>query len=566
MNLSSRYWVPVLMCLVACKTTSTPPVDAGGSPGDSAIASDGAASDGAGTDVGASPDASEVFDAGHDPDATVALDGGLEDSSIERPDAAVGSWSGRTIEGGSICDEMDVGRLRGEVTLMPGCSLQVAADGLVVEGTLTGGLDSEIVVPLGMPGLFVGPDARIEDVTVNSNGIFAVALIESENADVDGLTITAERGVGLYIRDTTDATLDDVQVRGPVTELNANEPRWLRVQGAPSEPRTCADCECNPGEFNEADDLVCTPDGEWVTWAAPIGVYVEDSTVTLGSISSSGFAGYGLAFVGSFVTASSIGTVTNVGVGIAAQNSTIESPIVGADNSYDGVAPGVSALLTSGTSVRSSGFCSFGGSAYGLIADESSLDCSTPTISGNQKVSAWATGAGASIRLTSGNVNSPGTGMVITHGAEVQLENVNVGQACCNLEPLKGGLRMINPSASSTIRNSRFLYHSDVGILLGLENALSPRPTFMSVTIPFPDGYAALIGIANPTTGMIEIAGPTDWTGWDTGIMRDATGIANDASPPATIAYDAAALPDGISAIVGPMFVIGPMFIVGPMY
>lgn len=458
----------------------------------------------------------------------------------------------------TVCNETDVARVRGTVTVGADCTLEVGA-GLVVEGTLTGAAGSSIHIEAGSLGIVLAPAAVLSNVSVESEGVFGVAILSADDAVVENVTVAATRGMGLYAEDSDRVSLTNLSLTGPVTTENAGDPGWALVQGAPSTPSTCAECDCDPGDIDEMGGLVCTSTGQWATWTAVTGLYALNSDLVITTATVSGFAAYGVALEDSSVTADLLTTTNNIGVGLRADNSLVTVAGLTASDTYDtliasiGVPLSIGVILESGASLNVLDFASIHDNLNGLVSSNATLAAQDLTVSYND-TGAWF-GSGSELYLN---------GSQLSHNTVVGLRLNNAGTT-----------ELLDVSIADNVRGLEIIASTDVslftcdiasngvfGVLAGRTSAV--LPSFSDVSISGTGGaYGLLIGVVlDPGT----VGGFAPNGGSPAGVVVSGDAAGNDDSPPATMSYNSASFPVDLASIIGPSYLAGPTSIVGPMF
>lgn len=335
----NQYSIGLFAALTACTNpTPTAPVgDAGvtvdsARPGDSSISRLDARSEDAssGADAGPADSSTEQIDSGPVAfDSGIPTDGGSgasdagtpTDGGLPSADAADadGSPTDGGVEAVALCGDVDGMRVE-SATVAAACPVTLSA-GLVVTGSLVGEPGSIIYIAEGAPGVALAAGASVTGVTIISAGSFGLAVFDADGAIIADTTVEAQRGVALYLTGSSDATLSGVTLTGPITSLNASDPRWIDTQGAPTEVAACVGCTCTPGDRDPAMNRVCSSTGNWVTWTAVAGLYGIDSAVELSGVTVSGFAGYGVALRSSTAVGTDLEVRDTAGVGIRLESS-----------------------------------------------------------------------------------------------------------------------------------------------------------------------------------------------------------------------------------------------------
>lgn len=437
-------------------------------------------------------------------------------------------------------------RVEGELSVPAGVTLRgVAGSELASAGP------RDIVVELG-------PGAALESVALEAGGWAGV--VARGDAAIRDVTVDARHGVGLYAVGG-EVTIERVAVTGPVTREDAADARWVSVVGAPSDEACAADCECEPGEVDAAEDRVCAA-GRWRTWAATIGLYARDATLTLDDVTIAGMAETGVLADGARITWSGGGVRDVIGVGVLLRGGTSSLTDVTVERVVAGLrgVPSYGVIATDAHAMTSARLTVADGERFGVLMLDASAEHDALTARGNGDVAVWiGDAAGVSITGASRVEGNGFAGVVVSESRDVTLDGLTVAMTSTvrrsvgafGVQEIGDGVQLSGNLGDVALREVRVEGNARVGLLADVTPGLS----FTDVTVDASGAaFGALGGTRDAGAGEVTITSPA---GWDTGITRAGAAVAND--PTASGAFDAivTALPDGVAGATG---IIGPMY------
>lgn len=392
---------------------------------------------------------------------------------------------------------------------------------------------TRIVGPAGSSALRVAPGGAVptvvRDVTVEAHGAFGVFAIgpgdvEMINSDVD----VPSDGAGIGAESLTSLSLTNVNVMGPVTEVNAGS--------MPLEPA--------------------------IDNSATYGVVaVSVMTVEASSVEVSGFAYVGVLSVSSNLTWDGGGVFSNLGTGILVHGGTADLSNAAMLAALQGsrLIPAYNAVFAGSADISTNAVDVSGGGGYGILQAEATATHDGLTASDNANAALWIQNSGG-FNLTNSTLRNNATaGIVALESSGINVDQVEIAETremtrvIGSMPVMVGdGVHLLGSTTSVVLDGLGLTNNSRVGVLFDLEGSDFGGIDIRGASI---DGTADQLG-AIAQNGTVP-------PGWDTNVTRSALIDANDTAfggalgtvgivGPSDLPAVNAVLASGIAGIVGP--------------
>lgn len=356
----------------------------------------------------------------------------------------------------------------------------------------------------------MGEASTLRGVRVESSTVG----IEAGAASIEGVTVVAERGIGVRVRGTS--ALLGVEIAGPVTPENADA-----VPPMPSAGET-----------------------------ATHGLVVENAEVALSDVSVRGFAGFGVVLSASTVYWNGGAATGNLGTGVFVSGGTLTLTDVEIAGTLGGVQPlpAYGAVFTGGAAIESDGLSIHDNEAYGILQNSSTSTHTALVAESNRDVALWVQ---ASDRFEiSGESRVAGNriaGVVLVDAANVAIRNstIDMTEVGTRIDGEVGtvevgdGILGVLPNADTLrLENVRLTGNGRAGIVIDVDATPFPAGVFSNVTV---DATGTAFGAIAQSP-----AGPIAGGAWDVGVNRLGAAPTNDA---------------GIASRLDVVGIVGPMFL-----
>jgi len=393
---------------------------------------------------------------------------------------------------------------------------------------------TRIVGPAGSPALRVVPGGTapsvIRDVTVEAQGAFGVFSVGPGNLQIIDTDVDVPSyGAGIGAESLSSLTLTNVNVMGPVTEVNAG------------------DMPLDPTIDNSANYGV---------------VAVSVMTVEASSVEVSGFAHVGVLSVSSNLNWDGGGVFSNLGTGLLVHGGTADVSNAAILAALQGtrLVPAYNAVFAGNADITTNALEVSGGGGYGILqANGATATHDGLTASDNANAALW-------IQHSPGFTLSNG---VITNNATagiVALESTGINVGGTNISDTRAMTRVIG-SMPVEVGDGVHLLGSTTGVVLdavALENNTRVGVLFDLEGESFAgiDIRSATIDGTGEQLGAIAQNGTVP-AGWDANVTRSTLIDDNDSAfagalgtvgivGPSDLPAVSAILDSGIAGIVGP--------------
>jgi hypothetical protein len=341
--------------------------------------------------------------------------------------------------------------------------------------------------------------------------------IEAGAAAIEGVTVVAERGIGVRVRGAS--ALAGVEISGPVTAENADS-----VRPMPSASET-----------------------------ATHGLVIESAEVTLDDVVVRGFAGFGAVLSASTVVWTGGGAIGNLGTGLFVSGGSAMLTDVEIAGTLSGVQPlpAYGAVFTGGAAIASDGLSVHDNEAYGILQNASTSTHAGLAAESNRDVALWVQASdGFELSGSSRVAGNRIAGLVLVNASNVTVrdaaidmteEGTRIDGEVGTVEVGDGILAVLPSTDTLRVENVTLTGNGRAGVLIDVPVGPIAGGVFSGVTV---DASGAAFGAIAQSP-----AGPIAGGAWDTGITRRGAAAANDAALTGRL---------DIVGIVGPMFLPDP--------
>lgn len=410
-------------------------------------------------------------------------------------------------DGASIAERL-ANAESGDVVRIGACTLPAGV--VVPAGVTLEGVGSTVSAIDALPGNLVA--IRVEtqlNLTTVVRGLsvlgrcIAIEVGGSGNVVLDDVAIDVEDGRGVSVSGVASAEFRGLQVRGPISAENANDPEWI----------------------DGADDS--------------IGISLSEvGMATFSDVQVDGMAWAGVVSDNSDLQAEGLSIRNTLGYGVILQSGNSGFTALEIADTYQGLRGAPSIAFAARDAIWSAdGFTLERSERYGIVSQAGSVTIDDLTAQTGGDAALWVGGANT---LQLGGENTIDdmrfAGAVVVDSQAVDIRNLavsNIGLSTRNIGAgglfamlaLGDGVHLIGDLAGATFENIEVTGAERVGLLLELGEG--DAPTFTSVSVDAPDGaLGAIAGRASAMPFELDISPePT----WDDGITRDAVSEAGDA-------------------------------------
>jgi len=470
--------------------------------------------------------------------------------------ALAAAASGETVELGA-CE------VQGPLHVPPGVTLAGTAGSVVVAP-----VESGAIIALGGPA-----ETVVRDLDVRVEGRIGILARGGGAVRVAGVAIDARRGIALGASELDDLILDDVSMTGEIHADNATDPRWVRVAGAPAEPGACpdpSDCDCAPGDRDDAAGEVCDASGHWATWTATFGLVLGGvASATLTDVEVDGFGRWGVLSTDSDVRWDRGGVRDVLGIGVRQVGGSLDLTDVHAQATHAGLrgdSP-YAIQVTDGGRFTATRLTLSDNDRYGLLVHRATGRLDDVLGERNGDAALWLSEtddfevAGTATRLAdnafAGAVVVRSSGVRVADGAIEATAEQERAVGTIGVLRVGDGLHVTAATGAVEVADLRVRDNARAGLVIDLGATGAGAVRFDGVEV---SGTGTQLGaIAGRPAGAGQLA-VTTVDAWDDGITRSGDVTANDASFGGTVAAVTEALP-GIVVTPGDVLgVVAPMF------
>ncbi len=471
-------------------------------------------------------------------------------------DALMAAAPGDVVELGA-CEVM------GPLRVPPGVELAGQTGTVVVAPRDSGG-----VVLLGGPSASV-----VRDLEVRVEGRIGVLFRGGGAGRMERVRVDARRGIGMGAEGMASLELIDVELIGPVDEVNASDARWLRVLPAPIDPASCPGpgaCDCEPGAIDEANEQLCNADGRWATWTATFGlVLTRVASADLSGVTVRGFAEWGAVLTDSGVRWVGGGVEDTLGVGVRQVGGTLDLEDVAAERTHAGLrgARPYGIVTTDGGRLEGLRVTVSDNDRYGVLLSGATGLLEDLVAERNGDAALWVAGSddfelcGTATTLS----DNAFAGAVVVGSSGVRLADGSVAATAEQERPVGAlgvlrvgdGVHVIDATGPIQLQDVTLSDNDRSGILVDLGSMGTGNVTFAGVTV---SGSGAQLGaVAGRPGGAGQLTAEAP-AGWDSGITRSGAVGTNDAMFTGSISAVTESLPAAVAGAGDPIAVVAPMF------
>ncbi len=420
--------------------------------------------------------------------------GGGDAGSAVQSSAALTSALGSAAPGDTI--HLAAGTFVGSFSLPAGVTLVGSGPATVLQNTATDGPTLVVVASAG------APPTTVDHLNVVSNATAAIATGGGGEADINNVQVDATRGIGIGAQDLAVLKMSNVTLTGPVMPSIATS-----VLASP------------------------TPD-----MTATHGIILlRVASATLSNVQASGFELFGAQIIDSTTTWDGGGTSDNAGVGVMIYGGTAMLHSLVACRTLAGtrLQPAYGAVFAQSAVVNTDAIQVCDGDDYGILeasgATGSQVDS---TVTGNSMAGVWVQSV-ADVHLTGAGTtldNNGFSGVVAVDSSNVSVEDATISNT--QLVPrvlgssgtvqVGDGVELVRSTDGISLANLMIQNNQRAGALMDLNGGDTSGITLDSVTVTSDDA------MGTPEYGVVAQNG-TLAPGWDTGVTRTGTAVANDA-------------------------------------
>jgi len=457
---------------------------------------------------------------------------------------------------------LGAGEVQGPLHVPPGVTL-AGTDGTVVVAPV----ESGAIIALGGPS-----PTTVRDLDVRVDGRIGILARGGGGVTVANVSIDARRGIALGASELDDLRLEAVTMSGAVRADDADDPRWVRVAGAPAEPGECpdpSDCECTPGERDEAAGEVCDEAGRWATWTATFGLVLGSvADATLRDVEVVGFARWGVLSTDSEVRWEGGGVRDVLGVGVRQVGGALDLVDVAAEGTRAGLRGDrpYAVQVTDGARLTAARLELVDNDRYGLLVHRATGRLEDVRAERNGDAALWLSETddfevvGTATRLA----DNAFAGAVVVQSSGVRIADGAIATTVEQERPVGtiGVLRVgdgvhVTSSAGVSLADLRLTDNARAGVVVDLGAMGSDAVRFDGVEVSGTGSQLGAIAGRPAGAGQLTVATPADW---DDGVTRSGDVAANDAAFGGTVAAVTEALPGAVVTPGDILGVVAPMF------
>lgn len=418
---------------------------------------------------------------------------GSDEPPVHRDAAALSAALSTARPGDTV--RVGAARIAGSFTVPPGVTLVGEGPSRTI---LESGPDGRAVLIIEGEAGFT---STVQQVGVVSTGTAGVIARGTGEVRVEATTIETSRGIAFGAQDLRTLRLGNVQVSGPVTDLNAG--------------------------------MILDPAPDTHATHGIVLVRVTDAQIT--DTTASGFASFGALLIDSTTIWTGGAASGNRAVGIMAYRGRAEMRNLEVCQTFEtsGLIPPYGTVFAEGVEVVTDGLVVCEVAGFGVFHSNAGGTHSNIEIADNNSAGLWVqyatglniNGAGTSIRNNSlGGIVAVRTSNMTVDGGEITTTNLMtrvVGET--GTARVGDGVHLVESTDGINIANVRLDLNMRAGVLADLNGGSTAGITLSNVTANSDDSLSE----GDPTYGVVAQNGTVD-PAWDATVMRMGSAATND--------------------------------------